>query len=188
MSQCLKALFQENEINNSFSETVCLVARKPLHYDSLFKFCLLLFEFDFFYIPVNNFSVISGQGLPGLNQYKAADKVSCSRTQHSDSASNKQLKLAIPSLMLFQLVSLGSADQLVPLRSAVKMFAVLLVDFISLLKYLLLIPIIAMWGLRFSRYHEIKDCFNTTRTLLRLNHKANMYMFHFNTKHKKYIF
>ena len=24
-------------------------------------------------------------GLPGLNQYRAADKVSCSRTQHSDS-------------------------------------------------------------------------------------------------------
>ena len=34
-------------------------------------------------VPVNNFSVILD--LPGLKQYLAADKVSCSRTQHNDS-------------------------------------------------------------------------------------------------------
>ena len=28
-------------------------------------------------------------GLPGLNQYKTADKVSCSRTQHSESAGSE---------------------------------------------------------------------------------------------------
>ena len=46
-----------------------------------------------------------GMGLPGLNQYKAADKVSCSRTQHSDSAGGeaRPSKPSIPSLTGYQL-------------------------------------------------------------------------------------
>ena len=43
--------------------------------------------------------------LQGLNQYKAADKVSCSRTQLSDSTSGESQTSnpLIPSLMLYQL-------------------------------------------------------------------------------------
>ena len=46
--------------------------------------------FDFiFYVPVNNYVVT---GLPGLNQYKAGDKMSCSRTQCSASGKKVILK------------------------------------------------------------------------------------------------
>ena len=41
-------------------------------------FCLII------YIPFNNFSVKSGGGLPGLNQYYARFNVFCSRTQYND--------------------------------------------------------------------------------------------------------
>ena len=48
-----------------------------------------------------------GTGLPGLNQYQAADtsKVSCSRTQHSNSAGGEAQTSnpLIPSLTLYQL-------------------------------------------------------------------------------------
>ena len=44
-------------------------------------------------------------GLPELNQYSAGDKVSCSSTQHSDSAGGETRisNLSIPSLRLYQL-------------------------------------------------------------------------------------
>ena len=55
------------------------------------------------YIPVNNFSVIRTD-LPGLNQYLEAvlDRVSCSRTLHSDPTSNEvqTSNPLIPSLTL----------------------------------------------------------------------------------------
>ena len=46
-------------------------------------------------------------GPPGLNQYKAADKKSCSRTQHSYSASGETQtsNRSIPSLILYQLTT-----------------------------------------------------------------------------------
>ena len=44
-------------------------------------------------------------GLPGLNQYQAADKVSCAKTQHSDSANGEAQTSnpSITSLTLYQL-------------------------------------------------------------------------------------
>ena len=47
-----------------------------------------LFWFDSFCPDQQLFSHV-GMGLPGLNQYLAADKVSCSRTQHSNSTSSE---------------------------------------------------------------------------------------------------
>ena len=44
-----------------------------------------------FYIPGQQFFSHVGTGLSGLNQYLATDKVSCSRTHHSDSAGGEIL-------------------------------------------------------------------------------------------------
>ena len=56
------------------------------------------------YVPFNNFSVISGRFLSRLNQCEAADKVSCSRTQHSDSGESRTYNPSIPSLTLYELI------------------------------------------------------------------------------------
>ena len=55
--------------------------------------------------PNQQFFSHVGMGLPGLNQYKEADKVSCSRTQHSDSAGGETQTSnpSIPTLRLYQL-------------------------------------------------------------------------------------
>ena len=55
--------------------------------------------------PSQQFFSHDRRGLPGLNQCYAADKVSYSRTQHSDSAGNEAWtsNSSITSLMLYQL-------------------------------------------------------------------------------------
>ena len=64
----------------------CFFNKIQLH---LTEITLVLSDFRLFglflYIPVNNFQSCQG-GFPGLKQYLAANKVSCSRTQHNDSA------------------------------------------------------------------------------------------------------
>ena len=64
------------------------------------SFCFFLF----LYVPVNNV-LVKWTGLPGLNQYKSEDKVSCSRTQHSDSAGSetRTSNPSITSPTLYQL-------------------------------------------------------------------------------------
>ena len=77
--------------------------------------CVVRFDWNIFtigilfvlmlYIPLNNFSVTCREDfLPGLNQYQAVDKVSCSRTQHSDSGESPTSNPSIPSLTLYQLL------------------------------------------------------------------------------------
>ena len=41
--------------------------------------------------------------LPGLKKYLTADKVSCSKTQHSDSGESRTSNPSIPSLTLYPL-------------------------------------------------------------------------------------
>ena len=67
----------------------------------IIDFCLLMLN-----VPVNNFSVMLGNFcLPGLNQYYAKDKVSCSRTQHSASSESRTSHSLIPSLNILPLCS-----------------------------------------------------------------------------------
>ena len=59
----------------------------------------------FDYVQLTIFGHV-GMGLPVLNQYKAADKVSCSWTQHSDTAGGEALTSNpwIPNLIIYQLI------------------------------------------------------------------------------------
>ena len=59
---------------------------------------ILIFVGLFFmlYAPVNNFSVMLGRFPTGLNQYKAAHKVSCSRTKHNDTGESLTSNPSIP--------------------------------------------------------------------------------------------
>ena len=65
-------------------------------------FCLLDL---ILYIPVNNFSVMSGQVFLGQTSTKQWINVSCSREQHSDfpSRESQTSNPSIPSLTLYQL-------------------------------------------------------------------------------------
>ena len=53
------------------------------------KYFILFVWFDSLCL-IQQFFSHAGTGFPGLKQYQAADKVSCSRTQHSDSAGGLQ--------------------------------------------------------------------------------------------------
>ena len=83
----------------------------------LFLFCL-----DSLCASQQFFSHV-GMAVPGLNQNKAADKVSCSRTQHRDLAGieTQTSNMSVPRLTIYQLshwaalkmlcISVGGAEE-----------------------------------------------------------------------------
>ena len=60
-------------------------------------------------VPVNNFSIVSRKFPVSLDQYLAADKVTCSRIEHSDSTGDESQTStrSIRNLMLYQLSHCG---------------------------------------------------------------------------------
>ena len=100
----LKLCFLQSIFNNEVCQSACITIKNPnilvLHLGKV----LLFICFDSLH-PSQQFFSHVGTSLPGLNQYEAVDKVSCSRTQPSDSTgcearTNNPL---IPSLTLYQL-------------------------------------------------------------------------------------
>ena len=101
-------LFPDSFVDDDFSRLPCLILLMIFTYLGMYlyidqtyirptKYVVNLFYmlieflfacFDSLHASQQFFAHV-GMGLPGLNQYLAADKVSCSRTQHSDSTSHE---------------------------------------------------------------------------------------------------
>ena len=85
-----------------------IASQMPYHISHADSFCLFVW-FGALCLDQQFFShVWTIACLPGLNQYQAADKVSCSRTQHSDSGESRTGNPLIPSLNLYQTEPLHS--------------------------------------------------------------------------------
>ena len=65
-----------------YTQNVCLSGPKNTDCKTIYIFLFVLFDS---LRPSQQFFRNVGTGLPGLNQYPAGIKVSCSRTQHSAS-------------------------------------------------------------------------------------------------------
>ena len=84
------------------SQWTCFMA----YFDSL-QWLMVIFCFFvlILYVPVNIFNHLR-TGLPGLNQYYASDKVSCSRTQHNDSTGSES-QICNPLILILRLYQLS---------------------------------------------------------------------------------
>ena len=83
MDELAQLLFPYGDHKNMIA--FYMFCRFSLSKQSVFQIILFVVML---YVPVNNFSVMSRcmvSCIPWLNQYLAADKVSCSRTTHRDS-------------------------------------------------------------------------------------------------------